>query len=341
MNKERAAILLIWAILSLAPIRLLAQEDQPLFTIVYLKSGDVLSGQVTIANDSTLVMEEWRLGSVTLQQKDINRIQPVLRNTKVTMTLGDNTRYSGRLLRIEGEVFILDTELAGEIAISRQEIRDIELATVKEEVIFNPNATRYFFAPSAIPVEQRHGYYQNAYLLSNSVNFGITENFTLGGGVVIPILFYVTPKLGYQVRENLYLGAGLIAASTFIPDAAVRGGIPYGLVTYGTDETNVTIGSGYGMLWDDNGDFQHTHYPITTVNGMVRLSNRVQLVTENWIIPTKYDKDGREVTELYMALSAGLRVMISPNSTVDFAPVYLYGVENAPLIPYLDFVYRF
>lgn len=338
-----------------------AQESQSLFSVVYLINGDILTGSILSSNDTILELNEWRMGVLLLQQKDVDHVQSVLKNAKVIIVLNDNARYTGDLVAVNNGQFVLNTILAGEVLIPRQEIKNIDVVKRVKEVTVNPNATRYFFAPSAIPIEKGSGYYQNAYLLSNSVNFGLTKNFSLGGGVIIPILFYLTPKIGYQVRKNLYVGAGLIAASTFIPGATISGGIPFGLLTCGNTETNFTIGIGYGMLWNDERKFQQTHYPITTINGVARLSNRLQLVSENWIVPVRYTKteeldDGyfdnygnwisgteisKEVTELYMAMSLGLRVMVTQRSTVDFAPVYLFGVSNAPLIPYLDFAYKF
>ncbi len=337
-------------------------NDSLLFTFIHLRSGDVLIGRSVGENDTIHRFEEVNLGEITVAKSKIVSTRHVYRNAYVILQLGDNTRYSGKLIDADEQHYILESSWGRSLLIPKMKVVSLKMTKSPKKVWQNPNATRYFFAPSAIPLDKGDGYYQNAYLLSNSVNFGLTDNFTLGGGVIIPLLFYLTPKVGFKVAKNLYLGAGFIAGSTFIPGAIVSGGIPFGLITYGSPENNLTLGSGYGLLWNE-GEFEHTHYPITTVNGMMRLSNRLHLVSENWIIPRKHTKEyyspeegyfddsgiwvepelirTEEVTDLYMALSVGLRVLTGARSTVDFAPVYLYGEADGIMVPYLDFVYKF
>lgn len=330
--------------------------DSLLFTFIYLESGDVYVGHIAAESDTALIVVEKNLGELTLHPKEVKKIETIFRNSLIQLSLSDNSKYTGRLLDVEKYDYVMENLHTGVARIPRIIVTGIISMEDRRLVTHNPNSTRYFFAPSAIPIEKNGGYYQNAYLLSNSINFGLTSNFTLGGGVVIPLLFYITPKVGFKVRKNLYLGAGLIAASTFIPDAIVSGGVPFGLVTVGNKESNFTIGSGYGLMWNE-GEFEHTHYPLSTINGMVRISKRLQLVSENWIVPFKrhmiqegyQDEYGNWVddveldkmeTKLYLALSFGMRIMVSERGTVDFAPVYLHGDEGV-VIPYLDFVYKF
>lgn len=333
------------------------KTDSLLLTFIYLESGDIYIGHIISESDTVLVIVEKNLGVISLQAAEIKKIENIFRNSSIQLFLSDNSIYTGKLLDVEKENYILENLHTGVVRIPINMINKITSLEEKRLVSHNPNSTRYFFAPSAIPLEKNGGYYQNAYLLSNSVNFGLTPNFSMGGGVIIPLLFFITPKVGYKIRKNIYVGAGLIAATTLIPEATISGGIPFGLITIGNTENNFTIGSGYGLLWADE-DFEQTHYPISTINGMVRISKRIQLVSENWIIPFKrhmeeegyFDNNGYWVddieleemeTKLYMALSLGLRIMVGERSSVDFTPVYLYGGNDGVVVPYLDYVYKF
>lgn len=336
-----------------------AQEhktDSSLFTFIYLESGDMYIGKIISQSDTAWVVNEKNLGGIILHPKEVKKIESVFYNSSIQLFLSDNSKYSGKLIEINDNNYIIETLHTGIIKIPENKVTKITNLDKNRAAPNNTNSTRYFFAPSAIPLEKNGGYYQNAYLLSNSINFGLTHNFTLGGGVIIPMLFYITPKISFEVRKNFYLGAGVLAATTLIPDAIVSGGIPYGLATIGNTENNITLGSGYGLMWN-NGDFEHTHYPITVVNGMARISKRIHLLSENWIVPFKrqiiiegyYDNNNNWVEEvkldsmhnkLYMALSLGMRIMIGERSTVDFAPVFLYH-EKGIVLPYLDFVYAF
>lgn len=222
----------------------------------------------------------------------------------------------------------------------------------------NPNATRYFFAPSAIPLKKQEGYFQNAYLLANSVNIGITDNITIGGGVFIPFLFYITPKISAKIATNFYIGGGVLFTQSFINDFDLSAGIGYGLVTYGNQEHNITIGSGYGFAKFNN-EYKDTKMPIVVCNGMTRISKKMSLITENWLMPRRgYNKEvettdpfGEPMTEsIYFnkdfysaAVSLGLRLMPGIKTSVDFSIV---GIRSNPgqndiVLPYLDFVYKF
>lgn len=337
------------------------KTDQPLFSFVSLSSGDVYLGTVSGQNDTSILFNDIYLGEVRVATHQIRERTDVPSMVRVQIMLGNGTKYTGKFMELDSVwMCTFSPETGRPFSFRLNQLSTVDFV-IKEGITHgNPNATRYFFAPSAIPLKKRSGYYQNAYLLSNSANFGLTDNFTLGGGVIIPLLFYATPKVGFEVRKNLYVGAGFIAATTIIPDNIVSGGIPFGLITYGTHEANLTLGSGYGVVWVE-GEYDHTKNPITTINGMLRLNNRLQLVSENWIIP--YDQTDERlvrdgyfdpttqmyvdpvyeevvVSEVFMALSLGMRIHINPRSTIDFAPVYLSGGDDL-VIPYLDYVYKF
>ena len=333
-----------------------SKEDSLFFSLIYLKSGDVFIGQITETNDTSLLVTEKNLGKMVLPIKEVNKTEHIFHNDKIQLHLLDNSKYTGKLITTEDDYFVLEIQHSGIVKIPIASVTKI--LNLKGDKIrpHNPNSSRYFFAPSAIPLEKHTGYYQNVYLLYNSVSFGLTHNFTLGGGVVIPLLFFITPKVGYKIRDNFYLGAGLIAGTTLLPGAIISGGIPFGVATFGNEENNFTVGGGYGLIWEE-GNFEQTHYPITTINGMLRVSKRIQLVSENWIVPfqrqveIEYDdpngntietQTGRTETKLYMALSLGMRILINSKSSVDFTPIYLYNNgDNGVVIPYLDFVYKF
>lgn len=339
-----------------------AQEinDSIIYSKVFLKSGEIYMGKVMNYSNNETSINDWNIGLITIKNKSIKKTEEFRKNDLITINLTDGSVYNRKLIQINAQnIEIADTNNKI-IGIPRFMIQNIEHKALDRYSTQNPNSTRYFFAPSAIPLKKGEGYYQNAYLLANSVNYGFSRNFTLGGGVIIPILFYATPKFGFQVAEKICVGGGAIVATTIIPNAIISGGIPFGVFTFGNSETNITLGTGYGLLWDES-SFESTNYPITTLNGMVRLSNSIQLVVENWIIPISiqheeygYVNDDDDIwipydrvktyktKELIMALSAGMRILIGKNMTVDFAPIYLRTPDtNGLVVPYLDFVYKF
>lgn len=206
----------------------------------------------------------------------------------------------------------------------------------------NPNATRYFFAPSAFCLKAGEGYYQNTYLFLNSFNVGLSDHFTLGGGIEFistftsvisgeggPI-FYLTPKVGFEVAPKVNVGAGLLYVSIPSFDGGQRGGggIGYGLCTYGNSNNNITGGVGWGYSRKEVGSF-----PFFTISGMTRISRKTALITENWILT------GEDNAAIY---SYGFR-FFGEKLAVDLGFVNNSDIAEALLIgiPYVDFVVKF
>jgi hypothetical protein len=207
----------------------------------------------------------------------------------------------------------------------------------------NPNATRYLFSPSAFCLKEGEGYYQNTYLFLNSFNVGLSDHVTIGGGLEFistfasiisgeggPI-FYVTPKVGFEVAPKVNLGAGLLYVS--IPDfgedyGRSGGGIFYGLSTFGNTNSNLTTGLGWGYFKGDVGSS-----PFITISGMTRISRKTALVTENWLIPSG---------SFYAVYSYGFR-FFGEKLAVDLAFINNRDIASGLLIglPYVDFVVKF
>ena len=186
----------------------------------------------------------------------------------------------------------------------------------------NPHPNRYFFGPSAIPLKKGDKYYQNAYFLLNSIQIGLNDHLSVGGGVLVPFALFLTPKIGYRVAPKLHLGGGVLFATSLIRDLNFGVGALYGSMTYGTNEHNFTVNAGLGAVNENTGlgsnDYQwkFASKPMFTISGMTRISKRVLLMTENWIFSTKtvnYDSGTGQYVNTVSAynslLSAGARIV--------------------------------
>lgn len=340
-----------------------ADTTQFSLATIILRDGTKISGFIEKEFKDSLVITDFNLGTVTILKEQIKDIEIRPIEGRVVIETSNGVSYTGEVIGLRGNILTLNSPSLGIISIESNTISGIissgSYATRNGNIWFaNPNATRYFFAPSAIPLKKKEGYFQNAYLLANSINVGITNNLTLGGGVVIPLLFYVTPKISFKASGKLYLGGGILFTQSFINDFGLSAGIGYGLATYGTAEHNFTIGAGYGYARFDK-KYSTTPMPIVTLNGMSRVAKKVSLLTENWLIPRAgYNKEvpmqdtgGIQLTEMVYekkefysaAVSLGLRFMPGSRTSVDFSVV---GIRTDPgkndmVLPYLDFVYKF
>lgn len=212
---------------------------------------------------------------------------------KYLITLKDGSTMQGTIISENAQEISLSTENLGTITIKKDQIKSmIPLDSTnfrKGKYWFpNPNYSRYFISPG-IQLKKGDGYYQNVDLSINTVSYGITNFFSIGGGVELystlhgqPI-FILMPKLGFKVAKSFWLGGGILYVNlSALKDVDISGGlgIGYGSATYGNENNNLSLGIGWGYVgsrWSDR--------PVITLSGMTRVSPRFGLVTENWFVP--------------------------------------------------------
>lgn len=245
----------------------------------------------------------------------------------------DDNVFVGVMISENDEEIVLNTDDYGEITISKQRIRKMEKRDpAEDEKMFydyeNPQYTRYLFAPNAIGLKKGNGYYQNTWILFNNVNYGLADNFSLGGGMVPLFLFgsvetpiWLLPKVSVPVAdERVHLAAGAMIGGV-VGENSSAGGVFYGASTFGNTDQNLTLGVGYGY---SGGDISNT--PVFNISGMTRLGNTTYLISENYLFP---EADINGLTSL------GVR-WAPENFAVDFALVRPLGNTGSFIgIPWL------
>ena len=243
--------------------------------------------------------------SAYAQQSDLYRVETT-----------DGNTFVGQLISETDEAITILTESAGEITISRKNIRKMTLLEndqMREDGYWhdNPQSTRYLFAPNAIGLRKGEGYYQNTWILFNNVNYGITNNFSLGAGTVPLFLFgssstpfWIMPKLSIPVANDLvHLSAGALIGGV-IGEEDGSGGLLYGTGTVGDTNKNLTLGLGYAY---GGGEISST--PVVNISGMYRTGQSIYFISENYFIPD---------TDAGGLVSFGVR-WAPENFAVDFA----------------------
>lgn len=204
----------------------------------------------------------------------------------------DGNVFIGELVSETDREVVLLTETIGRVTISRENIRSmtrIDDSQVRDGEYWydNPQATRYLFAPNALGLKKGHGYYQNTWILFNNANYGITDNISIGAGVIPLFLFgasstpfWITPKVSIPIAsDNIHIAAGAMIGGVIGEDSG-GGGLLYGTSTIGNRDRNISFGLGYGY---GGGDISST--PAVNISGMIRLSKTMHLVSENYLFP--------------------------------------------------------
>lgn len=254
--------------------------------------------------------------------------------------LSSGQKYVGIELEKTDTSILIQLENNSKISIPLSVIENEmpSLEAYGKEWIHNPNATRYFYAPSGFGLKKGEGYFQNALLLLNSLSYGFSDYFTVGVGAELYSLFnrepiyFLTPKLSFPVVKNLNVGVG--AWHLHAPQLIDNGSsfsIFYGVVTIGSRENHGTFGVGYGYVGKEL-----AKTPILTFSGSFRLYKRIALVTENWSVPVSTE-DNYETINTF-----GIRYM-EPEFTVDLSMLgnKILNKQERFIIPFFDLVIPF
>ena len=198
----------------------------------------------------------------------------------------------GTLVLKNDEQVVLKTRELGEVTLKRANIESmakVDPARIRngEYWFENPQSTRYFFGPSAIGLRGGEGYYQNTWVVFNNVNYGVSNNVSIGAGTVPIFLFgadaipfWVLPKASISTPQtNLHFAGGAVLGGV-IGEESTSIGLLYGNTTVGSRDHNATLGVGYGYA---DGEIADT--PAIHISGMTRISKTTYLITENYFVP--------------------------------------------------------
>ena len=204
-----------------------------------------------------------------------------------TVEVMSGTSFTGVLTAVSADELTFQTKDLGLVVIKRSNIKQLTLMTAEQARLgydYQGNGNRLFFAPTARNLRKGEGTVQTIDIFLLGVNYGITENISMGAlftwvpGAGSENLFALTPKVSFPVSEKTRLGAGALiffqSGSTFT--------LGYGNATYGSADNNLTAGVGYAYV---DGNYFNT--PVFMLGGAGRISRRVSLVNETYILNVK------------------------------------------------------
>ena len=248
----------------------------------------------------------------------------------------DGNQYIGTIVSMDSTIIQFNSNSVGTISIPKQLVEVITPVS-PEKIIAgkywaeNPQSTRYFFQPNGYGMKRGEGYYQNVWVLFNQFSVSLTENLSLGAGIVplfliagAPTPVWIAPKFSLPVvRDKFNLGGGALIG-TILGEEETGFGILYGVSTFGNRDNNVNIGLGYGYA---SGGFAKT--PTISVSTMLRTGPRGYFISENYYIST--------ADEFVIIFSLGGRALTRSNVGIDYGLIIPFntGAEEFIAIPWL------
>lgn len=214
-------------------------------------------------------------------------------STRVMVETTDGNQYVGWIVDQNADVLVLKTDNLGEIKLPKKQIKLMRPVRTSEMVNGeywpeNPHATRYLFGPNGYGLRKGEGYYSNTWIFFNQISYGITNNFTLGAGI-IPLFFFdgaaspiwITPKVSIPIKKDMFnVGVGGLFATVLGEDVGTFG-VAYGQFTIGPRDKNINFGLGYGYAGDE-----WASTPTISISGTYRAGKKFAFITENYIFDT-------------------------------------------------------
>jgi hypothetical protein len=252
----------------------------------------------------------------------------------VELTLRDGSTLIGRVVEVTSSTLRFTTAF-GTSAVPRDAVRRVRIVSssamhAAELWPEDPSRTRLFFAPTGRTLRRGETYFGDAYILFPTIQTGITDLVSLGGGVsIIPglsldeQLYYLTPKVGVLASPSLNVSVGALIAGVGRASSESPVGLGYGVATFGGADASVTTGAGFGF------SRASTSQAILMLGGERRVSRSIALLSENYL----YTGNGRSGL-----VSAGVRFM-GERLAVDLAGV-IVSQASTPF-PYVAFIYKF
>ena len=246
------------------------------------------------------------------------------------------TQFNGTLRAATEETLTFDTKELGLVTLQRANLRQLASLTpeqVRRGFDYVGNGTRMFLAPTARNLHQGEGEIQVIDIFLAGINYGITDNISVG--LLAPVIPFVgvpfvvvTPKVSVPINDKFHVGAGVLYGfATGFGGGDGSAGVGYGLATYGTADTNITLGLGYGL-----GSDGISGSPVGVLGANVRVSRLFSLVNETYL--ANFDSNGTLVG------LAGLRYT-APRFSSSLGMLYITASNGGIYPAYLNVAYRF
>ena len=316
-----------------------------------------------VVEDSTKVITE-----EVSEPKD--EIPPVAERRRGEIVLKNGDRIHGLVTETNEEGIQLDIGSGGDILIPEHAIGSVLYLRGKYH-LEDLGHNRYFYTPTAIPMEKKTGYLSQKELLFTAVAYSPSQDWSVLAGTSIPFVLFALSewqtdtligvlgvRYGTNVGENLYVGGGV--ESFVLQDTNFI--LPFVNATYGDSEQHITAAVGVGIS-----DFETPRLLPVNISAYKRISRSLAFVTENWLVgfPSTYFQNTdtpiqgtdcgpngepcyqeKEVVEWdsisfdILASAVGIR-FISQRFTTDVAIVNMFIQGDYVPIPWLDVSWYF
>lgn len=321
--------------------------------VLTLTDATKLKGTLKKEGNREIIFVDDNLGEQTINRNIIANLEREYGNEDWIIALKDGSKISGKILSKTEYETIVQTKNLGNLKINNEKIKSINpidgtIAKTGKVMFKNPTAGLYYLSPTAIPLKKGDGYYHNYYGIGNEFCYAMTNNVTVGGGLTGPLGVYLTAKVSTSVNQYAHVGGGVFLGNSIFPivrNSNFGVGLGFCSFTVGNIDHNLTATVCYGFVNSQNST-DLMKQPLMQFSGTVRVSKKLSIVSENWLVSVNGDPFSRgykQDSHYEPFISYGCRILNKRGS-------FDIGFLNTPALwennflvgmPYIGFLVRF
>ena len=246
----------------------------------------------------------------------------------------DGTNRSGRLDSTTAEYYYINNPAIGVDRISKKNVSKIkEIHLNKDGTFSNPHYSRYLFGPSALPQTKGELYWNNVSFEYNTIQFGVTENLSMGvGGFLFTSLSgYPTllpnAKYSFKLNEKSHIAVGGLMLVINTSSKTSSASLPFVVYTYGDSEANISFGGG----WAHEKTSGWSNRPTGYIAGIKR-------VARNWVVQGEaYLLNNSTANTILLTTLRNIK----PTSSWDFGAMILNFDGERSAVPIIGYTIKF
>ena len=246
----------------------------------------------------------------------------------------DGSNRSGRLDSLNAVYYYINNPSIGVDRISIKSVSKVKAIKLNKDGYFsNPHYSRYFFGPSAIPHPKGEVYWNNIWLEYNTIQYGVTDNFSVGmGGLLFTSLSgYPTllpnAKYSFKLNEKSHIAVGGLMLVINTSSKTSSASLPFVVYTYGDSEANISFGGG----WAHEKTSGWSNRPTGYIAGIKR-------VARNWVVQGEaYLLNNSTANTILLTTLRNIK----PTSSWDFGAMILNFDGERSALPIIGYTIKF
>lgn len=265
-----------------------------------------ISGSAPVTADSIAYFPQSNYSQPTVAQPNQSTVSP----NQYEITLADGTKLNAVVISQDSSRLVVKTGNLGTVYVPANQVIRMERSTVarSRQTGYAHPAEGYAnlfpqylnFTPTAFQAERGRAYYRNSFIYVNQVDVGVTDNWSIGAGLVTPIAFVwagwlatkvsvpIGPRARVGIQAQYLLGSVMLFTNETFSASYVQG-----VVSLGSSQNNVTFGLGKSLDRNATGS-------LLTVGIVRRASPLLTFISENQLSLTSGSRTSGK-------LGAGLR----------------------------------